>query len=383
MALRFLLDALDETHHVSVATEFCKRVRFRKSTCQICLDVCPDNAITLSPGPSINDNCTNCGLCQNACPTEVFQNGVSMDQLLLKQVESLLSKDRTASNKKELFIHCSQAEKQDKESLAVPCLGNISENFFLGAALSGLDEVNLTKGHCSHCHLKNGEALLTNAMTTFQAMVENIVTEEFALSLRQEPRDNDVDAPSTRREFFSKIVHRATGDATATLSEQADGEITNVQLEIGDGTRLSPKREMLRKLIEQNGRDNANVDAKEQASPWKKMKVDEGNCVACGICVNVCPTGALTKTFESNQIVRHLNYSVCTNCYLCQEACPESVISFKGNYDVTDLVEDKKHVVARIDMSSCVICGEIIIAGRGELCTTCDKRQISPMFMTV
>lgn len=99
--------------------------------------------------------------------------------------------------------------------------------------------------------------------------------------------------------------------------------------------------------------------------------------------VNVCPTGALTKVFENNQVVRHLNNSLCNNCNLCQEACPENVISFVEDYAVTDLIEDKTHVVARIDMTSCVLCGEFIPAGHGEICTTCEKRQISPMFMNV
>ena len=384
MTLGILLKTvLDETPHVSVTAELCKRVRFRRSTCQNCVDVCPENAITLSPGPGINDNCSNCGLCQNACPTEVFQNDVNRDQLLLKQVESLLSKDQTSDAKKGLFIHCSQAKKQNNNSLAIHCLGNMSENFFLCAALSGLAEMNLAKGHCSQCHLKTGETLLINSMTTSQEIVENIGLKKLALSLNEAQKDSIKDAPLTRRELFSRIAHRQIVGATSGLSEQADGEIANTPLEMKDGTRPSPKREILRNLIKQNGRGNTNVNINQQALPWKKMKVDEANCVACAICVNVCPTGALTKSFENNQVVRHLDSSLCTNCYLCQEACPEGVIGFEEAYAATDLINDQTYVVARIDMTSCAICGETIPAGRGEICTTCEKRQISPMFMNV
>ena len=144
---------------------------------------------------------------------------------------------------------------------------------------------------------------------------------------------------------------------------------------------MSPKRDLLHKLIKQNEGRIANVNDLQKALPWKKMNVDEANCVACAICVNVCPTGALTKIFESDQVVRHLNNSACTNCYLCEEACPENVISFEGNYTLSDLIEDKTHVVARVDMASCAICGEIIPERHGEICTTCEKRGTSPMFM--
>lgn len=384
MTLGILLDAvLDETQHVSVTAELCKRVRFRRSACQNCVDVCPDHAISLSPGPSINDNCSNCGLCQNACPTEVFQNDVSRDQLLLKQVESSLSKDQTSGTKKGLFIHCGQAKKQNKNSLAIHCLGNMSENFFLGAALSGLAEMNLAIGHCAQCRLKNGEALLAYSITTYQEIVENIGFGKLALSLNEAQKDSIKDTPLTRRELFSKIAHRETAGATSVLSEQTDGEIANTPLEMKNGTRPSPKREILRNLIKQNGRGNTNVNIIQQALPWKKMEVDEANCVACAICVNVCPTGALTKIFENSQVVRHLDSGLCTNCYLCQEACPERVISFGKAYAATDLNKAQTYVVARIDMTSCAICGEIIPARRGEICTTCEKRQISPMFKNV
>ncbi len=384
MTIGILLDAvLSESQRIFVAGELCKRERFRKSSCQNCVDVCPDNAITLSPGPSVNDNCSNCGLCQNACPTEVFQNAADLDQVLLQQVESLLSKDQATGKNKIAFIHCSQAERQDNNSIAIRCLGNVSENFFLGAALSGLDGLDITKGNCSQCHLNNGEKLLMKSMEDSHAIVEKIGLEAFSMSLYEEQKDNDIETPLSRREFFSNIAHRVTDNVPPNLSAHSNGNISHGQLDRKDGKRLSPKREMLSKLIKRNWHGNASFNINQQALPWKKMKVEEAHCVACAICVNVCPTGAITKVFENNQIVRHLNNSLCSNCNLCEEACPEGAISFEEDYSVTDLIEDKTHVVARIDMTACAICGEIMPAKHGEICTTCEKRQLSPMFMNV
>jgi formate hydrogenlyase subunit 6/NADH:ubiquinone oxidoreductase subunit I/coenzyme F420-reducing hydrogenase delta subunit len=384
MKLGIILDAvLDETHHVSVTSELCKRVRFRRSTCRNCVDVCPDNAITLSPGPAISDNCSNCGLCQNACPAEVFQNDVDWDRLLLKKMESLLGKDQTPDAEKGVFIHCSQARKQHQNSLAIHCLGNMSENVLLGAALSGLAEINLAKGHCAQCHLKNGESLLTKAMTTTREMVESIGLNKLTLRLIEAQKDSVRDARLTRRELFSKIAHRETVDATSVPSAQGDGETANTPLELEDGTRPSPRRAVLCNLIKHNGRGNTSVSIIPQALPWKKMIVDEANCVACAICVNVCPTGALSKILENNQVVRHLDSRLCSNCSLCREACPERVISFEETYAATELSNEQSYVVARIDMTSCAVCGEIIPARGGEVCATCEKRQIAPMFMNV
>ena len=80
--------ALSETRHTCVAADFCQRVRFRKSRCQRCLEVCPQNAISLDPGPILNTRCTDCGLCQNACPSEVFQHEIYTDAYVLNQVKT-------------------------------------------------------------------------------------------------------------------------------------------------------------------------------------------------------------------------------------------------------------------------------------------------------
>ena len=63
--------------------DLCKRVRFRQSSCNICIDICPTEAISLPFGPEISDACINCGLCQIACPTETFEGIQSTDQMLL------------------------------------------------------------------------------------------------------------------------------------------------------------------------------------------------------------------------------------------------------------------------------------------------------------
>ena len=103
MAAGFVLNVvLNEAHNICVIPGFCQRVRFRKSNCQRCLEICPENAISLNPGPAINSGCTDCGLCLNACPTEVFRHEFHTDRYLLNQARAIFGKDR----------HQPQAEKK-------------------------------------------------------------------------------------------------------------------------------------------------------------------------------------------------------------------------------------------------------------------------------
>ena len=228
--------------------------------------------------------------------------------------------------------------------------------------------------------------MLESSMTTSKALAESMGLKKFIMKLQERQKRKKKEELLSRREFFTSISYKVTNSGTASILSQNESdaeEFINERSTFRDGKRPSHRRAQLRKLLRRGEQDYANGGDHHQVLPWTKMEVDEPNCTACGTCVAVCPTGALTKKFENNQVVRHLNNSLCTNCYLCQEACPESVISFEEDYAVTDLIEDKTHVVARIDMTSCVICGEIIPAGRGKTCATCEKRQISPMFMNV
>jgi len=373
--------ALRKVQAISAVPAYCKRMRFRHSDCRKCVDICPEHAITLPMGPSINEDCSNCGLCLNVCPIEAFQSDVNTDQFFLDQMLLLRSKDQGSGKKKRVFIHCQEAEAQNEDSLGILCLGNITENIILGGALLGIDEVILTKGTCSRCHLAQGERLLNNCVNTSRALIESIGIKGFSLRVQEQQKDKEKESRLSRRAFFSRIVRNAKDNAARVeyIKGKDDPDSLHRKLETKDEKRPSPRRELLRKLLNQKQWDNANVATTSSTFPWKKMQVDEKHCIACGICVAVCPTGALEKKYEHSQLVRSINNALCTNCSLCQEACPQDVISFRDNFHVTDITEDKTTEVARVDLIACAICGEIIPAGNSKVCPTCEKRQISPI----
>ncbi|MBC7100052.1 MAG: DUF362 domain-containing protein [Methanobacteriales archaeon] len=51
---------------------------------------------------------------------------------------------------------------------------------------------------------------------------------------------------------------------------------------------------------------------------WSRPAIDDRNCKNCGVCVEACPTGALTQGMSSPVF----DYEKCVNCLCCMELCP-------------------------------------------------------------
>jgi ferredoxin len=385
-----LLDvALTEDRNIAVFSGYCKRVRFRKSNCRICLDVCPENAISLNPGPTINSGCSDCGLCQNACPTEVFRDELSTDRHVLNRARSLLEKDQPPGEKRRLCIHCHFSEGQNNDSLLVPCLGRITESIILGAAVSGFDGVELTKGNCSECRLKQGEKSVTYAIMISQVLLESMGLGRFSIGVAEREKKKEKEQVLSRREIFSKTSKKVKDKAASFLHHKEKAIRENVQeilrnkREAGNGKRRSPRREFLRTLLKPIEGADIIVAQNKPEFPWKKIEIDEKRCSACGTCQALCPTGAIVKKWEHGSQLTFFTSSSCTNCFLCKEACPEQAIAFEGDFSLADLLEDEEKIVARVDLTSCFLCGEVITAGKSNLCPTCRKRQVQPMHIKV
>ena len=386
MATGFLLNmALNEVQNYRADSDFCTRVRYRKSNCRRCLEICPENAISLDPGPIISNACTNCGLCQSACPTEVFQPDLYTDPYLLNQAKTFLGSDRhqRPGEKKKLFAHCQGAQNQNANSLHLPCLGRITPNIILGAALLGFDEVVLTRGICSQCRWHAGQKLLLNSITTSHLLLKSAGLGQFKINIEENQKKKE--ATLSRREIFSKISSKAKHTAASfayhkekDIREKLAGNLKDKAVK-----RPSPSRQLLRKLLKQKGLENAIVVKHNPAFPWAKIKIEERKCSACGICPVLCPTGAISKKSENDKQLLFFNSSLCTNCSLCRAACPENAIDFEENFSLAEILEDEPVVVARIKLTPCLICGEMITAGKNKLCPTCRKRQAWPRYVKV
>jgi TorA maturation chaperone TorD/NAD-dependent dihydropyrimidine dehydrogenase PreA subunit len=83
--------------------------------------------------------------------------------------------------------------------------------------------------------------------------------------------------------------------------------------------------------------DSARLASRMSLSEPRALKETQGSlrteiaiaagCTLCGVCAAVCLPGALRIAREELQVSLHFAADNCTGCALCQEACPEDVIT--------------------------------------------------------
>lgn len=369
----------DHDHGTSVFPSLCMRLRFRKSDCQECAKVCPEGAISLQHGPTISRSCTACGLCQVACPTEAIEVDRCSELLLLNHIESVRPEHGTRAATRGLSFLCRRAASSGTGAPRVRCVGAISENVLISAALRGFPEVVVVRGECARCRWDHAEGLLERSIRSAMNFIRAVGITEFRV--RVEVRDNNGAAVVGRREIVSDLGRRLRSRITAA-TEEARVVPAHTNLPTDPVRNAYPVAVPTRRRRLQRIAGDLNLERPTRLSydpdlPWGMVRVDAARCGACGICAVVCPTGAIRRSREGDSHILTCSISDCANCRLCVEACPDHAIGFEDSVAVADVCTAGTTIIARVRMTTCAICGEGIPAREGVTCATCETRRIS------
>jgi len=66
------------------------------------------------------------------------------------------------------------------------------------------------------------------------------------------------------------------------------------------------------------------------------LYVDHTTCAGCGVCVDVCPTGAIS--LDENEGVAMIHMELCTECLVCIDECPSGAIQRAESSELAPVV---------------------------------------------
>jgi len=321
--------------------------------CRLCLDACPQAALSLREGRIVLDKalCTGCGACLPACPQEAIGSPRLAPQTLEAKLRALLSEEvplrprvLLIAAKDQLSAGRGLLPSQILE-LPLPCTGALSTWLLLLALMLGADALFVLPcdPSCRHrCHGKGWE----RPFRFVQALLPVIGVE--AGRLQAIPGDETPEVlPSHLRTLVEEIGRM--GPHRLREGRSADGTLRLVDL--------------LRELSTRPGVEQAVL--KGDPIPFGLVKSEEGErvCTLCGACPDRCPTGALLLQETGQTSTLLFDHASCVACSACVEACPEKVLTVERALDL-GLLRSGPVPLAEDRMVSCRRCGKTIAPSR-------------------
>lgn len=370
-----------------VAGARCMNVRHRARACRICVDACPADAISIPFGDrsggdgadaapiALNqDTCVRCGLCLNVCPTGVFVQP--------ELPEFRLAQAITRSQSQAIELACPR--KEPAAPSRVPqasvvqtprCLAALSVPTLLGLSTVG-KTLWLNDSICHACPVGHAFGVIQRAIAAanrwLQVMGRPPAIRSY-LTAADELADEPVSQPVvrgdptviTRRDFFRSLTGLA-GQATASVVAEIPGGPSLSQL--GDvspsetgGHGLShhipAQRQHLAYALRRLAPDPA-ASVPTAALPIADVRITDA-CTACNLCVQFCPTEAITLVSDEEYYVLNFSAALCLgkDCSLCVIGCPTDAVRFGQEVTAGELLSTQPRPIKAGRLAPCDGCG--------------------------
>jgi len=347
----------------------CVRTSAVSSTCVKCVDICPTNAIELSPHlPAfMPQDCVECGGCVGVCPTSAFSlSTFSAINFAFEQFEA------------PSLISC---------KTNVPCLAIFGAEDMLSLALGGNLGVMMDIGHCGGCDI---------AEKLYPQILSNVQEANFLLTAMGKPAIELVDkkeepkalqGSKSRREFLENIkpanlaLQKAKFDSAVSSDELKTFGLDTSTISKIKNKQIPDKRKLLFAILKREKEPLSTDTISGENISFISQKYIDSSCTNCQMCYRICPTGALGAASNLSQI--NFDAMLCVKCHLCHDVCLESSIHLQPTFELKEFFAPTQRVLASFNIKRCNECGNhFTYSGEGEvICKRCKTEEDEAIFL--
>lgn len=306
---------LEQQKPLKVNLSKCTHTRHKSSTCNACVDVCPENAISLQDGLQVDWSCNGCGLCTSVCPTEAIELREQSNKEIYTNIK------HQAEENEQLFFQCELAiSKGINNGIKLSCLGQIDDLAIQLSIAYGVKEFNFLTDYCQNCTLESGYKLFEVRLAKWKEMWPEVkwneVNKQTYLSYAQNNETNKTNGID-RRAFFKVIGNETKNIVMESVKPTAKEETPwrNGELVAQDSIRLQVREKWIKSKMGSNDNFIAQV-----------LEVTD-SCITCGICEKVCPTDAIEMDDKNGKPIWNAEH--CVNCNLCVDVCYRNALKWK------------------------------------------------------
>lgn len=342
-----LVGTFDKPRFVSFEPHLCAHSRSKIIGCTRCLDLCPTGAITpdgdhVAIDPAV---CAGCGQCAAACPTGAAAYALPPVDALMRRLRTLLTTYAAAGGAGAVLL----LHDGDHGLPLIDALARFGAG--LPAHVLPLQVNEITQ---------IGPELLAAALA--------YGVNGIAILGRAKPKHDLAGLQRTTATAGTIAAGLGYGDETVRLIETDDPDALAAALETPFTTTparkpatflpMGAKRGLLETaFLELHAAAPAPVEriALDKGAPFGKAQVDLDACTLCLSCVSACPTAALSDHPDRPMLA--FSESLCVQCGLCEQTCPEDAITLVPQLDF-EAWREPKRVVKEEEPFHCTACGK-------------------------
>lgn len=315
--------------------------RRHASGCTLCVDACPKGALAitdLAVGVDA-DACVGCGLCVTTCPVGAL-TGVG-------QLPAVVAGRLEAGD----VLRCDAARilapDDDRACTDVPCLAGVHPEALAAGALSR-GAATVVRADCEACPVGAGARV-----RAVLASARDIVGASGSAAHIAEEQVADAAPRRWARRSGARRANRAAPEVSrrSLFGLRADAE-----------PEPAPRSALAGLSSSAGARQALLAATPEPALPQLAATSD---CTACGGCVRVCPTDALS--LDAGEL--RLSPDACVGCGECVRVCPEDALR-----PAPPAPAPGRRVLVRVEERRCGTCARPLGPGEGATCHHCTTR---------